>query len=36
LLTEFAKLSSGVTQPEAEGFFAKVKDFFGTRASNST
>ena len=33
LLTEFEKLSSGATQPEAAGFFAKVKDFFGTRAS---
>src|SRR6202000_1100661 len=35
LLAEFEKLSSGATQPEAAGFFAKVKDFFGTRASNS-
>jgi len=33
LLAEFEKLSSGATQPEAAGFFAKVKDFFGTRAS---
>ncbi len=33
LLAEFEKLSSGATQPEASGFFAKVKDFFGTRAS---
>ncbi len=33
LLAEFEKLSSGATQPEATGFFAKVKDFFGTRAS---
>jgi molecular chaperone DnaJ len=33
LLVEFEKLSSGNTQPEAEGFFAKVKDFFGNRAS---
>src|ERR1700746_703744 len=33
LLMEFEKLSSGATQPEAAGFFAKVKDFFGTRAS---
>jgi molecular chaperone DnaJ len=33
LLTEFEKLSSGVTQPEASGFFTKVKDFFGNRAS---
>jgi molecular chaperone DnaJ len=33
LLAEFEKLSSGATQPEAAGFFAKVKDFFGNRAS---
>jgi molecular chaperone DnaJ len=33
LLAEFDKLSSGATQPEAEGFFAKVKDFFGARAN---
>jgi molecular chaperone DnaJ len=33
LLAEFEKLSSGNTQPESEGFFAKVKDFFGNRAS---
>jgi molecular chaperone DnaJ len=33
LLAEFEKLSSGETQPEAEGFFAKVKDFFGARSS---
>src|SRR5262244_1876678 len=33
LLGEFEKLSSGATQPEAAGFFAKVKDFFGTRAA---
>jgi molecular chaperone DnaJ len=32
LLAEFDKLSSGETQPEAAGFFAKVKDFFGPRA----
>jgi molecular chaperone DnaJ len=32
LLSEFEKLSSGATQPEAVGFFTKVKDFFGTRA----
>ncbi len=31
LLSEFEKLSSGATQPEAAGFFTKVKDFFGTR-----
>ena len=34
LLTEFEKLSSGATQPEAAGFFTKVKDFFGTRANS--
>ncbi len=34
LLTEFEKLSSGATQPEAAGFFAKVKDFFGSRAAS--
>jgi molecular chaperone DnaJ len=33
LLMEFEKLSSGATQPEAAGFFSKVKDFFGARAS---
>ena len=33
LLAEFDKLSSGDTQPEAAGFFAKVKDFFGARAN---
>lgn len=33
LLAEFEKLSSGDTQPEAAGFFTKVKDFFGTRAT---
>jgi len=33
LLAEFEKLSSGATQPEAAGFFTKVKDFFGNRAS---
>ena len=32
LLAEFEKLSSGDTQPEAAGFFTKVKDFFGSRA----
>ena len=31
LLAEFEKLSSGATQPEAAGFFTKVKDFFGNR-----
>jgi molecular chaperone DnaJ len=33
LLAEFEKLSSGATQPEATGFFAKLKDFFGSRTS---
>ena len=33
LLAEFEKLSSGATQPEAAGFFTKVKDFFGSRAA---
>jgi len=33
LLAEFEKLSSGETQPEAVGFFTKVKDFFGSRAN---
>ena len=32
LLAEFDKLSSNETQPEAAGFFAKVKDFFGNNA----
>jgi molecular chaperone DnaJ len=35
LLAEFEKLSSGETQPEAAGFFARVKDFFGARATAS-
>ncbi|MDR3469976.1 MAG: molecular chaperone DnaJ [Xanthobacteraceae bacterium] len=35
LLAEFDKLSSGETQPESAGFFAKVKDFFGPRAAAS-
>ena len=35
LLAEFEKLSSRETQPEADGFFAKVKDFFGTRARSA-
>ena len=34
LLAEFERLSSGVTQPEAAGFFSKVKDFFGSRAAS--
>src|SRR5881398_1237262 len=33
LLAEFEKLSSKDTQPEAAGFFGKVKDFFGSRAN---
>lgn len=33
LLAEFDRLSSNTTQPEAAGFFSKVKDFFGTKAS---
>src|ERR1700743_3255838 len=33
LLAEFEKLSSGATQPEAAGFFSKVKDFFGNKAT---
>jgi molecular chaperone DnaJ len=35
LLAEFEKLSSTDTQPEAAGFFTKVKEFFGSRASSS-
>jgi molecular chaperone DnaJ len=35
LLAEFEKLSSKETQPEADGFFSKVKDFFGTRARSA-
>src|SRR4030088_1336575 len=34
LLAEFENLSSGATQPEAAGFFTKVKDFFGNRATS--
>src|ERR1051325_7747032 len=34
LLAEFEKLSSGATQPEAAGFFTKVKDFFRSRAGS--
>jgi molecular chaperone DnaJ len=33
LLAEFSRLSSGETQPEADGFFSRVKEFFGSRAS---
>ena len=32
LLAEFEKLSSKDTQPEATGFFSRVKDFFGNSA----
>jgi len=35
LLNEFEKLSSKDTQPESAGFFAKVKEFFGTGASSA-
>lgn len=35
LLAEFERLSSGATQPEAAGFFTKVKDFFGSRANTA-
>jgi molecular chaperone DnaJ len=35
LLAEFEQLSSGATQPEAAGFFTKVKDFFGSRANTA-
>jgi molecular chaperone DnaJ len=35
LLTEFEKLSSKDTQPESSGFFARVKDFFGTGAGSN-
>jgi molecular chaperone DnaJ len=31
LLAEFQKLSSGETQPESEGFFAKIKDLFAAK-----
>jgi molecular chaperone DnaJ len=33
LLAEFEQLSSHDTQPEAAGFFGKVKEFFGGRAN---
>jgi len=33
LLMEFEQLSSHATHPEAAGFFGKVKEFFGGRAS---
>ena len=35
LLAEFEKLSSLETQPKSAGFFAKVKDFFGTGAGSA-
>jgi molecular chaperone DnaJ len=35
LLAEFEKLSSKDTQPESSGFFARVKDFFGTGAGSN-
>ena len=34
LLSEFDRLSSKETQPESAGFFSKVKDFLGSRASS--
>jgi molecular chaperone DnaJ len=34
LLAEFQKLSSNETNPESAGFFARVKEFFGTRAGS--
>jgi molecular chaperone DnaJ len=35
LLAEFERLSSQDTQPESHGFFGKVKDFFGTKATEA-
>jgi molecular chaperone DnaJ len=35
LLAEFHKLSSNETNPESAGFFGRVKEFFGTRASSA-
>ena len=35
LLREFERLSSQDTQPETAGFFGKVKEFFGNRATPS-
>ncbi len=35
LLAEFEKLSSKETQPESSGFFAKVKEFFGSGAGTA-
>jgi molecular chaperone DnaJ len=34
LLSEFEKLSSKETQPESSGFFARVKELFGTGAGS--
>jgi molecular chaperone DnaJ len=34
LLTEFEKLSSTDTHPEASGFFSRVKEFFGNNAKS--
>ena len=34
LLAEFDRLSSKETQPESAGFFSKVKEFLGSRASS--
>ena len=35
LLAEFEKLSSQENQPESAGFFAKVKEYFGTGAGST-
>ena len=35
LLAEFDQLSSQDTQPEAAGFFGKMKDFFGTKGGQA-
>jgi molecular chaperone DnaJ len=35
LLAEFEKLSSTETHPESEGFFGRVKEFFGNRAGQT-
>lgn len=35
LLAEFERLSSGATQPEAVGFFSRVKEFFASRAEGA-
>ena len=36
LLSEFDKLSSKETQPESDGFFAKVKEFLAVTQSGLT